>query len=92
MNHIEILLLVVFFPMVCVFRLLYRNSRVFAYRLDLIDRVHARVQQDLREDPNCSWKWRFEMCRVVPYYSMVWQFWKTMDSFYDEEELFGKRR
>jgi len=64
-----------------------RNNQVYKYRMKILDLVFAQAMRDVREgrDPI----WRYDAMRDVSYESMLYQFWKPLDSFWDEAQITG---
>lgn len=67
--------------------LMIRNNQVYKYRMKILDLVFAQAMRDVREgrDPI----WRYDAMRAVSYDRMIWQFWKPLDSFWDEARITG---
>ncbi len=64
-----------------------RNEQVYRYRIDLIERVYDDRMAAIYGRPNQGLTW--EMIRSVSYDSMVWQFWRPLDSFYPDVSADG---
>lgn len=62
---------------------LIRNDRVLIYRQHLIGQIGEAISADLR-DGQLDYEWRWEAFHVVTYHSMVYRFWKPLDSFYPD--------
>ena len=64
----------------------YRNSRVFKYRMELIDKLSEAAKKDI--DAGLDPQWRYAEFNKVTYNEMVYRFWKPLDNFY-EKNLFN---
>lgn len=84
MEYVVILPLAV---MIASMMLLFRNGRVYRYRVRLLHRVSAAARRDIGE--GLEWEWRYDMLESVSYESMVLKFWRPLSSFYDEAVLTG---
>jgi hypothetical protein len=68
--------------------LLYRNNQVCNYRLRLIDEASRKARQAIAAgDPN--WRKCYDNYEKVSYDQMFWQWWKPLDSFYND--MAGKK-
>jgi hypothetical protein len=64
---------------------LVRNSKVYAYRGELIDKMYDAADDDINRGR--SYKWRQEVYQSVSYNEMVYKFWKPIDSFYPDKSF-----
>lgn len=60
-----------------------RNALVLRYRTNLLDKVSTLAQSEAYG----AWEWRFDVFESVPYYEMVFKFWKPLDSFYPDKSF-----
>jgi hypothetical protein len=65
--------------------MLYRNKKVFNYKMKLLDKVSSLAQKDSLADR--EWKWRYEVFTSVSYNEMLYKFWKPLDSFYKDKSF-----
>lgn len=71
----------------CMF-MLVRNELVSRYRVNLLNRVSEQARRDIQEGAADSlWRSRYVWLDEVPYESMMNQFWRPLDSFYNLDEL-----
>ena len=61
--------------------MLWRNHCVYKFRMDLLDKIARANHRDI-ENGNFHWMWRYEKLNGVPYMNMMWQFWRSLESFY----------
>ena len=75
------ILIVPILLMVFTLIIMIRNGKVFDWRMEKLNEVSSLAKQDI--DQGFSWIWRYDELSSAPYASMVWKFWKPMESFYD---------
>lgn len=63
-----------------------RTHKVAAYRQELLDKVSAAADRDIRIHHR-DWAWRFEALQAVSFEKMLFQFWKPLESFYPSKEF-----
>lgn len=71
--------------------LLVRNNNVKNYRLRLIDSIHAAASEDALRGL-LDYKWRYDAFERVTHNRMVFQFWRSFDSFYPDRSFAKPRR
>ena len=59
---------------------LWRNWCVREYRLRLINEIRDAGLVDIRHGQ--PWEWRWRVYETVSYDAMLFQFWRSLDSFY----------
>jgi len=60
---------------------LWRNSCVYKFRMDLLNKIARANHRDI-ENGNYHWQWRYEKLNEVSYKDMILQFWRSLESFY----------
>ena len=65
--------------------ILYRNNKVYNYRIELLDKVSEKADEDIKK--GLDWETRYKKLKEVGYHEMIYKFWKPLDSFYDLEDL-----
>lgn len=63
----------------------HRNNQVAKYRQELIRVASLRCYEDI-----CAhrpWRWRFDEYEKVSYNKMMVEFWKPLDSFYENKDF-----
>lgn len=66
--------------------MLYRNDRVFAYRIKLVEQISSANQADIARRRAYD-GWRYTKFNEVSYEAMLYQFWKPLDSFYPDKSF-----
>jgi len=61
----------------------YRNSKVYAYRFNLINKITV-VELESIVAREFDGHWRWDEFYAVTYQEMVSNFWKPLNSFYDK--------
>lgn len=81
--HKQILLVLMsalaFMGLFCILMLI-RNEMVYKYRISLIHKIAEMGDKDIRAGKDPRWRW--EYFHRVDYDTMVYKFWKPLDSFY----------
>jgi hypothetical protein len=62
-----------------------RNDQVYRYRTTLIVKVSEAAEKDALA--GAEWMWRFNEFDRVGYQRMMWQFWRSLDSFYPDKSF-----
>ena len=79
------------FLVLCILGLVYtlgcllRNTRVYKYRIRLIEQVSVCARADIQRGQ--PWEWRYEAIEAVNYHEMVWKLWRSFDSFYPNKSF-----
>lgn len=60
--------------------MLIRNEMVYKYRIALIHKIAEMGDKDIGAGRDPGWRW--EYFHRVDYDTMVYEFWKPLDSFY----------
>lgn len=69
--------------------LFWRNVCVHRYQMRICRQVSDRAKEDIYAGR--PWEWRYRMLNAVKYETMLLQFWRPLDSFYDLEVLLGEQ-
>ena len=81
--------LVFFFFLLCLFiislLMLWRNDVVHKYRISLINLIHEQAKRDIDQD--LSRRWRYKVFYSITYDTMLYKFWRRMDSFYSDKSF-----
>jgi len=79
------------FLLFCFF-MLWRNDRVYKYRLEILTRISKAADEDIREGRD--WNWRYYEFHKIEYEQMFYKFWKPLDSFWKDKRFIesGKGR
>lgn len=65
-----------------VLTLMYRNSRVFKFRMAKLKEISSAADEDIRLGH--EYRWRYDEYSSVTYGEQVFQFWKPLDSFWEK--------
>lgn len=68
--------------------LFYRNQRVYAFQLKVLDLVSEASRSDINSG-NFRYGWRYTVLNQPTYDSMVMQFWRplTIDEWWDSDDF-----
>lgn len=67
------------------FTMLVRNMFVYRYRGRLLEEVSDAAKHDIRAGKD--YVWRYEAYSSVGYDTMMWRFWRKLDSFYPDKSF-----
>ena len=59
--------------------MLWRNSRVYRWQMQILERVRDGARRDIERDQ--PWTWRYAALDAVPYTAQMVRFWRPLDSF-----------
>ena len=62
---------------------LCRNEKVFRYRKALLDSIEQRNRAEIDKGIYDRWRRRYDLFDQVEYETMLYRFWRPIDSFYD---------
>lgn len=65
--------------------MLSRGRAVFNYRVKILERISAESKIDI--EANRDYQWRYDVFKSVSFGSMVYKFWKPLDSFYADKSF-----
>ena len=71
--------------LICCAYLLYRNQKIYSYRVELLRKISERATEDITN--NIDWHWRYDTFESVSYDEMIYKFWKPLDSFYKDKKF-----
>jgi len=64
--------------------LLFRNERVFKYRMGVLSKVSEKAKLDIINN-RTDWRRHYNIFERVKYNEMLLKFWRSFDSFFPEE-------
>lgn len=70
------------------FYMLNRNNRVYRERIRLLHLIDDCVKDDISN--NREWNWRHEVLDSISHETMLFHFWRRVDSFYPDKRFITK--
>ena len=83
---LALIILVPYAILLALFVVLWRrNQGVSEYRHGLLDRIHELASREASSGR--EWKWRYDAYNEITYMKQWREFWRPLDSFYDDRSF-----